>query len=54
VIAPAFGADSRDAHASAATQASVRFVELESPLAFDVDTSADLLAAEAALGSLRG
>ena len=54
VIAPAFGVGSREAHASAATEAGARFVELESPLAFDVDTSADLLAAEAALGSLRG
>ena len=54
VIAPAFGIGSREAHARAATEAGARFVELESPLAFDVDTSADLLAAEAALGSLRG
>jgi 2-phospho-L-lactate guanylyltransferase len=54
VIAPAFGPGSRESHARAATEAGVRYVELESPLAFDVDTSADLLAAEAALGSLRG
>lgn len=54
VIAPAFGGASRDAHASAATEAGARFVELESPLSLDVDTSADLLAAEAALGSIRG
>ncbi len=54
VIGPAFGIGSREAHARAATQAEARFVELQSPLSFDVDTSADLLAAEAALGSLRG
>lgn len=54
VIAPAFGIESREAHASAARVAGARFVELESPLSFDVDTSADLLAAEATLGSLRG
>jgi 2-phospho-L-lactate guanylyltransferase len=54
VIAPAFGIDSRVEHARAAAEAGTRFVELESPLAFDVDTSADLLAAEAALGPLRG
>ena len=54
VISPAFGIASRAAHARAATEAGARFAELESPLAFDVDTSADLLAAEAALGSLRG
>ena len=54
VIAPAFGLESRAAHARAATEAGARFLELESPLSFDVDTSADLLAAEAALGSLRG
>ena len=54
VIAPAFGLGSREAHARAAAEAGARFVELESPLAFDVDTSADLLAAEAVMGSLRG
>lgn len=54
VIAPGFGAGSREAHARAASHAGARFLELESPLSLDVDTSADLLAAEAALGSLRG
>jgi 2-phospho-L-lactate guanylyltransferase len=54
VIAPAFGAGSRESHARAATASGARYLELESPLAFDVDTSADLLAAEAALGSIRG
>ena len=54
VIAPAFGLASRAAHGRAATAAGARFVELPSPLSFDVDTSEDLLAAEAALGSLRG
>jgi 2-phospho-L-lactate guanylyltransferase len=54
VIAPAFGAGSRGSHARAATASGARYLELESPLAFDVDTPADLLAAEAALGSIRG
>ncbi|HET9853359.1 MAG TPA: 2-phospho-L-lactate guanylyltransferase [Candidatus Limnocylindrales bacterium] len=54
VIAPAFGPGSREAHARAATEAGARFLELASPLSIDVDTSADLLAAEAVLGSIRG
>lgn len=54
VIAPAFGPGSRDSHRRAASGAGARYLELESPLTFDVDTSADLLAAEAALGSIRG
>lgn len=54
VIAPAFGRGSREAHARAARGSGAQFVELESPLSLDVDTSADLLAAEAALGSIRG
>jgi 2-phospho-L-lactate guanylyltransferase len=54
VIDPAFGADSRARHEGAARHAGARFVALESPLSLDVDTSADLLAAEAVLGSLRG
>lgn len=54
VIEPAFGVGSRNAHARAAAEAGARYVELDSPLSIDVDTSADLLAAEAALGSLRG
>jgi len=54
VIAPAFGGRSREAHAIAAAQAGARFVTLDSPLSLDVDTSADLLVAEAVLGSIRG
>jgi 2-phospho-L-lactate guanylyltransferase len=53
VIAPAFGGASRLAHASAAAATGARFVDLDSALALDVDTSADLLAAEAVLGPLR-
>jgi 2-phospho-L-lactate guanylyltransferase len=53
-IAPAFGGDSRAAHQSAARAAGVRYVELDGPLSLDLDTPADLLDAEAALGSLRG
>lgn len=53
-IEPAFGLGSRDAHERAARDAGARFEELESPLAFDVDTAADLLDAETVMGSLRG
>ena len=53
-IAPAFGGESRAAHARAATAAGARYVELDGPLSLDLDTPADLIAAEAALGSLRG
>lgn len=45
-IAFAFGGDSRDAHAAAAGAAGARFVEIESPLAVDLDTSDDLLLLE--------
>jgi len=53
-IAPAFGVESRAAHARAAADASAGYVELDGPLSLDLDTPADLIAAEAALGSLRG
>jgi 2-phospho-L-lactate guanylyltransferase len=53
-IAPAFGAASRARHAAAARAAGTPLLELDGPLALDVDTAADLLDAEAALGSLRG
>jgi 2-phospho-L-lactate guanylyltransferase len=53
-IDPAFGPASRDVHRAAARGAGAAFVELDSPLGLDVDTSADLRVAEAALGSLRG
>lgn len=54
VIDPAFGTDSRARHEARAGGAGARFVTVDSPLSIDVDTSADLLAAEAVLGSLRG
>jgi 2-phospho-L-lactate guanylyltransferase len=54
VIEPAFGTDSRVRHELAAIAVRARFVELAGPLSLDVDTAADLLEAEAALGSLRG
>jgi 2-phospho-L-lactate/phosphoenolpyruvate guanylyltransferase len=54
VIAPAFGESSRREHEHAAGAAGARYAELESPLSLDVDTAADLVAAEAALGSLHG
>jgi 2-phospho-L-lactate guanylyltransferase len=54
LIAPAFGAVSRSLHERAARAAGARYVEIDSPLSLDVDTPADLVAAEAALGSLHG
>jgi 2-phospho-L-lactate guanylyltransferase len=53
-IAPAFGGDSRAMHERAAIAAGARYIELDGPLSLDLDTPADLIAAEAALGSLRG
>lgn len=49
-IEPAFGPDSRRRHARAAAGAGARYVELDSPLDLDLDTAADLVEAEAALG----
>jgi 2-phospho-L-lactate/phosphoenolpyruvate guanylyltransferase len=46
VIDPAFGADSRAAHAALAAAAGAAYLELGGPLTFDVDTAEDLLAAE--------
>lgn len=54
VVAPAFGPGSRSAHRRAAKLAGARYLEIGGPLSLDLDTPADLLAAEAALGSLRG
>ncbi len=48
VIDVHFGGDSHDAHASAAAAAGARLVELDGPLAIDIDTPDDLLLAEAA------
>ena len=45
-IDPAFGTDSRAAHAALAAAAGASYVELGGPLTFDVDTAADLLASE--------
>lgn len=52
VIHPAFGEDSRMAHRAAAAAAGARWLELDGPLALDVDTPADLAIAEATVGSL--
>ena len=46
VIEPAFGGDSRDAHAGLAAAAGAVFVEVPDILALDVDTPDDLLLAE--------
>jgi 2-phospho-L-lactate guanylyltransferase len=54
VITPAFGESSRARHARAARAAGAQYVELNGPLSLDVDTAADLLAAEAVMGSIHG
>jgi 2-phospho-L-lactate/phosphoenolpyruvate guanylyltransferase len=54
LIAPSFGDSSRLEHQRAARAAGARYAELDSPLSMDVDTAADLVAAEATLGSLHG
>ena len=54
IIRPAFGTGSRLVHAESAGRAGARFVEIDSPLSLDLDTPADLVAAEAAFGSIRG
>lgn len=46
VISFCFGPASRDAHKSAAEHAGARFVELDGPLSFDIDTPADLVAVQ--------
>ena len=54
LIEPAFGPASRELHGAAARAAGATLVELEGPLALDVDTAEDLVDAEAALGAIRG
>ncbi len=54
LITPAFGEGSRREHERAARAAGGRYEEIDSPLSLDVDTADDLVAAEAALGSLHG
>ena len=54
LIDPQFGPGSHDLHRAAAGSVGAAFVELDGPLALDVDTADDLVAAEAALGARRG
>lgn len=54
LIDPAFGPASRDLHGVAARAAGATLVELDGPLALDVDTAEDLVDAEATLGAIRG
>jgi 2-phospho-L-lactate guanylyltransferase len=54
VIDPLFGTASHDLHRAAAAAAGASFLELDGPLALDVDTVDDLVKAEAALGAIRG
>jgi len=53
-IDPAFGERSHAAHVARAAAAGAALAELDGPLSLDVDTPADLVEAEAAMGSLRG
>lgn len=52
VIRPAFGEGSRSAHHAAAVRAGAAWLEVDGPLALDVDTPADLAVAEATVGPL--
>lgn len=55
VIDPMFGGDSRDAHVAAARAAGATVLELDGPLAHDLDTPEDLLLAQAeAAETVRG
>lgn len=54
LIKPAFGEGSRRDHERAARAAGGLYAEFDGPLSLDVDTPDDLVAAEAALGSLHG
>lgn len=47
VIEVCFGGDSHAAHAAAAADVGARFIELDGPLAYDLDTPDDLLLAQA-------
>ena len=53
-IEPAFGESSRASHEARAAASGALYEEVDGPLSLDLDTPADLLAAEAAIGSLRG
>jgi 2-phospho-L-lactate guanylyltransferase len=54
LIDPMFGVASLELHRAAAAGARARFVELGGPLALDVDTADDLVAAESAMGAPGG
>ena len=54
LIEPAFGPGSYAMHRDAAEDAGAVVVEVDGPLSLDVDTTDDLLAAEAELGVFRG
>jgi len=54
LVDPAFGPGSLARHRAAASHAGATLVELDGPLSLDLDTTADLLAAESELGAFRG
>ena len=54
LIDPQFGPGSRDLHRASAVAAGAAVLELDGALTLDVDTAEDLVAAEAAMGALRG
>lgn len=53
LVDPGFGPDSLARHRAAAVEARATVVELDGPLSLDLDTTADLLAAESELGAFR-
>ena len=54
VLEPQFGPDSFLRHRTAAEAAGAKIIELDGPLSLDLDTTADLLAAQSQLGAFRG
>jgi 2-phospho-L-lactate guanylyltransferase len=54
LVDPSFGPGSAARHRAAARAAGATLIELDGPLSLDLDTPADLLAAESELGAFRG
>jgi 2-phospho-L-lactate guanylyltransferase len=54
LINPSFGTASRNLHRASADAAGATFLEVDGPLALDVDTPDDLVVAEATLGVIGG
>jgi 2-phospho-L-lactate guanylyltransferase len=54
LVEPAFGVNSRSVHAAGTRAAGARYLEVDGPLALDIDTADDLLVAAAALAGRHG